>query len=142
MALGALAARGFEAEAFFMDVTLPVHYLMGLALFEGVIDIRLTKLREAGERWYRIPTGFPFNYVLCPNYLCEVLIWLIWGLMLRVDIGVIAIWLWMLPNLCGRAELTHKWYQSVFKGQYPKGRTALIPGVNTPRLLGALIRSV
>jgi hypothetical protein len=63
MAFGALAVCVFEAEALFMDATLPVRYLMGLAraalaVFEGVIDSRITKLREAWERGYRIPRAF------------------------------------------------------------------------------------
>jgi hypothetical protein len=59
MAFGALAVRVFEAEALFMDATLPVRYLMGLALAAlAVFETRITKLREAWERGYRIPRAF------------------------------------------------------------------------------------
>jgi hypothetical protein len=43
-------------------------------------------------------------------------------------------WFWLLPNVYGRAEVTHRWYQRMFKAQYPKNRTAIIPFVNLSKV--------
>jgi hypothetical protein len=57
---------------------------------------------------------------------------LIWGLMFQVDVGVIAIWFWMLPNLCQRAELTHRWYETVFKGSIRREERRSSPASTYP----------
>mmetsp|Transcript_3273 Transcript_3273/g.8093 ORF Transcript_3273/g.8093 Transcript_3273/m.8093 type:complete len:311 (-) Transcript_3273:895-1827(-) len=37
--------------------------------------ILLTNLRKPGETAYKIPRGFLFNFITCPNYTCEILGW-------------------------------------------------------------------
>ena len=42
--------------------------------------IILANLRAPGEKGYKIPTGFLFNYITCANYTCEVAGWLLFSL--------------------------------------------------------------
>lgn len=39
--------------------------------------IILKNLRKPGERGYKIPTGFLFNYITCANYTAEIWGWIL-----------------------------------------------------------------
>lgn len=76
---------------------------------------------------YRIPRGGGFDYVSCPHYLGEIVIYL--GLVVLTGGLVTGPWLvlvWVVANLVLAAGLTHHWYQEHFK-TYPKRRRAIIP---------------
>jgi hypothetical protein len=106
-------------------------YCLFLCLFvlQVFLDSQLARLRVKGDRGYRIPVGFFFDFVSCPSHLCEVLMWVSWGMTFSLDFGIIAIWLWQIPMVWLRAAQTHQWYHRVFKGAYPKRRRAFIPFV-------------
>jgi steroid 5-alpha-reductase/3-oxo-5-alpha-steroid 4-dehydrogenase 1 len=113
-----------------------------LAAVQGWLDYRVARLREPGERGYKVPTAFPFTYVSGPSYLLEVVIWLLWGFTLPLDFGTIAIWLWLLPNVYARAEATHRWYHKIFKGRYPRARTAIVPFVSVSTLFTGVLSTL
>jgi very-long-chain enoyl-CoA reductase len=106
----------------------------GILLFlVGIIGnffhhISLSKLRENGDRvQYKIPRGGMFDFVICPHYLFEILIF--------VGIAFISQTLYAFCfvigttiYLIGRSYATRRWYLSKFD-DFPKNVKALIPFV-------------
>jgi len=90
-------------------------------------DEILLGLRKPGETGYHIPRGGLFEWVSCPNFLGEMIQWLGWALMCW-NIAALAFAIWTISNLLPRALAHHRWYQAHFP-EYPKSRTALIPGL-------------
>lgn len=41
--------------------------------------VQLANLRAPGEKDYKIPRGLLFNFISCPNYTCETLGWILYG---------------------------------------------------------------
>ncbi len=106
-------------------------FILGIVLFTlGTFinresDNILKNLRKDGETGYKIPYGFLYKYVSCPNYLGEMIIWLGWAVMTKSLVGL-AFFLWTIANLLPRALTSHKWYLKTFP-DYPEDRKALIP---------------
>lgn len=90
-------------------------------------DNMLIALRKPGETGYKIPTGFLFSYISCPNHFGEIIEWIGFAVM----IGTLPAWsfpLWTCVNLIPRTLDHHKWYHEKFP-DYPKERRAVIPFV-------------
>lgn len=108
-------------------------FLFGLAIFAvGLVinwrsDAILRALRGPGDSGYKIPRGFLYEWVSCPNYLGEMLEWFGFALMTWSPAGL-AFALYTVANLGPRALANHRWYQEKFP-DYPAHRKALIPGV-------------
>jgi len=106
-------------------------FILGLSIFIiGTIinrysDFILKNLRSQGETGYKIPYGWLYKWVSCPNFLGEIIIWLGWAIMLKSIIGF-GFFAWTIANLIPRAMSTHKWYLNKFP-DYPKDRKAIIP---------------
>lgn len=90
-------------------------------------DAMLADLRQPGESGYRIPRGWLYERISCPNYLGEIVIWLGWALATFSAAGAVFA-LWSMANLIPRALANHRWYHEKFD-DYPAERRALIPGV-------------
>ncbi|MDD3765089.1 MAG: hypothetical protein PHP86_17480 [Nevskiales bacterium] len=88
-------------------------------------DAMLAALRRPGESGYRIPRGWLFERVSCPNYLGEFLIWSGWAIATWSPAGALFL-LWTLSNLVPRALANHRWYRTMF-AEYPPRRRAVIP---------------
>ncbi|KAI9230982.1 MAG: 3-oxo-5-alpha-steroid 4-dehydrogenase-domain-containing protein [Piptocephalis tieghemiana] len=87
--------------------------------------ITLKNLRPPGTRVRRIPYGFGFNLVSCPNYLFETLAWIAYSSMVRtwpawfftgVAFGQMYLW----------AMKKHQAYRKEFS-DYPRNRKPMIP---------------
>lgn len=106
-------------------------FLVGLALFLAgfVVHVRadaiLRGLRAPGESGYRIPRGFLFGRVSCPNYLGEIVQWSGWALLTWSWPGF-SFALWTVANLAPRARSHHRWYRERFP-HYPPERAAVFP---------------
>ena len=107
-------------------------FLFGAALFLAgfVINIWadnvLLNLRTSKEdRSYKIPHGFLYEYVTCPNYFGEIMEWLGWAIMTNSSAGF-AFFVFTLANLAPRAKANQEWYLKKFS-DYPHSRKALIP---------------
>ena len=90
---------------------------------------------------YAIPHGWLYDYVSCPNYLCEWVEWFGFALaaaplpLVTSQLGFFATihppWIFLLAEvllMSPRALKTHQWYKNKFP-DYPKDRTAVIPYV-------------
>lgn len=98
IALSAMLFNSVNASAigyYLSKITIyPAHYFLqwnfsiGLILFIAGFCINyksddiLIKLRKPGETGYKIPQGFLFKYISCPNHFGEMLEWL--GFMLLI----------------------------------------------------------
>lgn len=106
-------------------------FLAGLSLFLAgfFVNLRsdqiLRNLRGPGETGYKIPRGFLFDRVSCPNYLGEMMEWFGWALM-TWSLPGLAFALYTVANLGPRALANHRWYLDKFP-DYPKERRALLP---------------
>ncbi len=76
---------------------------------------------------YFIPRGGFFEFVSCPHYLMEVIIYV--GLALvagPTDTHILSMVCFVTLNLSFTARETHSWYRKKFK-KYPRNRKAMIP---------------
>ncbi len=106
-------------------------FLFGLIVFiTGAIinltaDTSLIHLRKAAESGYRIPYGWLFRWISCPNHLGEMLEWLGFALLCR-NLPAWSFFIWTVANLLPRAMAHHRWYREKFP-EYPAQRKAVIP---------------
>lgn len=108
-----------------------VFFALGILLFIGGFlinnkaDNMLIKLRDGNETDYKIPRGFLFNYISCPNLFGEMIEWIGFAMMgFSLPALSFAVWTW--ANLLPRAWAHHKWYQQKFN-DYPCERKAVLP---------------
>lgn len=90
-------------------------------------DAMLRNLREPGETGYKIPRGWLYERISCPNYFGELVTWLGWAIA-SWSLAGLAFFLFTFANLGPRAIANHKWYREKFP-DYPAGRKALVPFV-------------
>eukprot|EP00761_Pharyngomonas_kirbyi_P012315 gb/GECH01012342.1/.p1 GENE.gb/GECH01012342.1/~~gb/GECH01012342.1/.p1 ORF type:complete len:304 (+),score=39.89 gb/GECH01012342.1/:1-912(+) len=113
-----------------------MHYI-GLGIFvvgetcNLICHLMLRNLRPAGSKVRKIPRGFLFEYVSCPNYTAEISSWIGFTLMtsslpaaLFTLAGCLPMTQWALKK--------HKNYRKEFDGKegrelYPQNRRAIIP---------------
>lgn len=88
-------------------------------------DQMLANLRKPGEKGYKIPRGWLFEYVVNPNYFGEILEWLGWAIA-SWSIGGLAFAVYTFANLAPRAVSNLAWYRETFD-DFPSGRKAVIP---------------
>mmetsp|Transcript_27981 Transcript_27981/g.56165 ORF Transcript_27981/g.56165 Transcript_27981/m.56165 type:complete len:337 (+) Transcript_27981:26-1036(+) len=94
---------------------------------------------------YRIPKGGWFDFVSCPHYLAEIMIYFMLAVLIQIqtdtamvqdeESGILyqihaqkhfIVLIWVSTNLSISAEKTHAWYISTFGKAYPR-RKRLIP---------------
>ena len=106
-------------------------FIAGVILFfTGLVinwsaDNRLIHLRAPGETGYKIPRGWLFNYISCPNLLGELMEWGGFAL-LCWNLPALCFFIWSAANLLPRAMAHHQWYKNEFT-DYPAERKAVIP---------------
>jgi hypothetical protein len=108
-------------------------FVLGTALFLAGFavnykaDLMLIGLREPGESGYRVPRGWLYEYVACPNYLGEIAEWC--GFAIATwSLPGLAFALFTAANIGPRAFSNRRWYREEFP-DYPSERKALIPFV-------------
>lgn len=88
-------------------------------------DAMLIALRRPGETGYKIPQGWLFKYISCPNLFGETLEWAGFAL-LCWNLPAFTFFIWTAANLIPRALSHHRWYKEKFT-DYPKERKAIVP---------------
>lgn len=112
---------------------LSLHFMVGILTFTGGFllhvhsDRIIRKLRQPGERTYRIPHGGMFRWVSSPHYLGEIIQWTGWAILIWSPAGI-AFALFTFCNLAPRAISNHRWYRERF-ADYPAGRRIMVPGL-------------
>jgi 3-oxo-5-alpha-steroid 4-dehydrogenase 1 len=107
------------------------HFIGGAILFfvgMGInwrADHMLINLRKEGETGYKIPKGFLFDYITCPNLFGEIIEWGGFALM-AWNLPALTFIVWTFANLVPRAKNHHDWYLSHFE-DYPKERKIVFP---------------
>jgi len=107
------------------------NFILGLFIFiagflaNQISDTILIHLRKPGEVGYKIPRGFLFEYVSCPNHLSEIVQWFGFAMM-AWNYPASIFFIWTLANLLPRSSKHHRWYRNYFEN-YPKKRKALVP---------------
>jgi hypothetical protein len=113
--------ENFTSWNFFSGLIL---FLAG-ALINLKSDHTLIQLRKPGEAGYKIPRGFLFEYISCPNHFGELLQWGGFALM-AWNFPAFTFFLWTAANLIPRALDHHRWYLTNFS-DYPARRKAILP---------------
>lgn len=111
----------FSHPLFFVGITL---FFIG-AIINNVSDHILINLRKPNETGYKIPHGFLYRYVSCPNFLGEMVQWTGFAIM-AWNLPALTFCVWTIANVLPRALKHHKWYKERFE-EYPKERKAVIP---------------
>ncbi len=88
-------------------------------------DHLLIHLRKPGEKGYKIPKGFLFDYISSPNLFGEILEWIGFAIM-AWNLPALTFAIWTYANLVPRAKNHHDWYCQKFP-EYPKARKVLFP---------------
>ena len=106
-------------------------FIVGTILFISGMYINdksdkiLLSLRKPGEKGYKIPQGFLFRYISCPNHFGEIIEWTGFAI-LSWNIASLSFAIWTFANLAPRSMAHHKWYKTKFE-DYPKNRKAVLP---------------
>lgn len=121
--LGKYQAQWLEDPRFIAGVLI---FLAGFAVNYRA-DGMLIALRPPGETGYRVPRGWLYEYVACPNYFGEIVEW--FGFALATwSLPGLAFALFTAANIGPRAFSNRRWYRRTFP-DYPADRKALIPFV-------------
>lgn len=113
----------------------PILLYTGLALFTFGqlanlnVHLTLSNLRKNGSTERKIPTGFGFGLVTCPNYLFEVIAWLgvylvsslSWSVLLFIVVGAGTMMKW--------ASGKERRYRREFGDKYKRKRYVMLPGI-------------
>ncbi len=124
---------GYVGGNFSSEHFTSIPFIIGLGLFvigfliNNISDNILLNLRKPGETGYKIPKGFLFNYISCPNHFGEIVEWIGFALM-TLSPAALSFAVWTFANLAPRAIHHHQWYLKTFS-DYPKNRKAFIPFV-------------
>ena len=107
---------------------------LGLTLFliasyiQHRVHVTFAKNRRTEKGEYPIPNGYwPFDYLSCPNYLAEMVIYLAFLLISHRSWCMLCLSIWVLANQSLAALLAHRWYLQQYGSLYPSNRRAFIP---------------
>lgn len=120
-------------ETYGPDSFFSLNFFIGISLFmigfyiNQKSDYILIHLRKPGETGYKIPKGFLFDYISCPNLFGELTQWTGFAIM-AWNFPALTFLVWTYANLIPRAIGHHKWYKQNFKA-YPLKRKAVLPGI-------------
>ena len=74
---------------------------------------------------YKIPKGFLYKYISCPNYFGEIIEWFGFALM-TLSFPALIFFIWTISNLVPREIATHRWYKNKFD-DYPTEKKIIFP---------------
>lgn len=106
-------------------------FIAGLLLFIGgaavntISDHILITLRKPDETGYKIPYGFLYRYISCPNFFGEMVQWTGFAVM-AWNLPALSFCIWTIANVLPRALKHHQWYKEQF-ANYPTERRAVFP---------------
>ncbi|KAG5924576.1 hypothetical protein E4U42_004610 [Claviceps africana] len=112
----------------------PLVDLVGFSLYlfsetgNALVHLYLSSLRSRGGTERKIPSGYGFALVTCPNYMYEILAWVgiivasrDWTVALFISIGAAQMYTW--------AKGKEAAYRKEFPDKYKKKRFVILPGL-------------
>jgi len=124
-----LAFSAYHPNAFFVKDQNLIYAAVAVWIFAELSNLTthiiLSNLRPAGSTERKIPKGYGFNWVSCPNYFFEILGWaavtalvpnIFSGIFLVA--GAVQMWFWAVKK--------HIQYKKDFGAQYPR-RKVMVP---------------
>jgi 3-oxo-5-alpha-steroid 4-dehydrogenase 3 / polyprenol reductase len=90
--------------------------------------LRSSKSTNVSLSSYSIPRGLNFEYVSCPHYTAEIVMYFSLASMTSWCPAMSALCIFVLFELAFSSRIQHEWYQEKFI-DYPRERRALIPFV-------------
>ncbi|KAM0455881.1 hypothetical protein ACHAPV_002974 [Trichoderma viride] len=110
-----------------VDAAGTVLYLFG-EISNALVHLYLSSLRSSGGTERKIPHGYGFSLVTCPNYMYEILAWAgiiiasrDWSVALFITIGAVQMFVW--------AKGKERAYRKEFGDKYKKKRFVILPGL-------------
>ena len=130
--LNAIALGYLGSQYTYAWLSYPIFWIGATFFVLGwLINVRsdevLLKLRNPGETDYLIPRGGLFEWISCPNFLGEMILWSGWAIMCW-NLAALSFAIWTVANLLPRALAHHRWYRKTFV-DYPANRKAIFPGM-------------
>jgi very-long-chain enoyl-CoA reductase len=107
---------------------------VGVALYvfaelnNAMVHLHLASLRSTGGTERKIPIGFNFSLVTCPNYMYEILAWL-GVIIVSRNWAVCVFWLVSVAQMCTWAKGKEYAYRKEFGDKYKKKRYVMLPGI-------------
>ncbi|KAK5997985.1 putative enoyl reductase [Cladobotryum mycophilum] len=116
-----------KADQPIVDAVGTALYLFG-EIGNALVHLYLSTLRSSGGTERKIPFGYGFGLVTCPNYMYEVLSWVgiitasrDWSVILFIAIGAAQMYVW--------AKGKERAYRQEFGDKYKKKRYVMLPGL-------------
>ena len=114
-----------DLESWHVMVGFPVFCM---AMFCNLIcHVQLKYLRHQGTNNVGLPRGFLFEYVDCPHYLCEIVMWAAFNVVTGFTPAGIAFCVLGAIIMAINAKSKHVAYKKKFRARYPRNRKILIP---------------
>ena len=85
------------------------------------------KRNQGKSKTYKVPRGFLFEFVCCPHYLCEVMVYLCLWLMNPASMEMFLIFVWVLSNHIVVADFQFEFYQRRATTSLPPHWKRLVP---------------
>ena len=99
-----------------------------LAMFCNLVcHVQLKYLRPVGTNKVGLPRGFLFEYVDCPNYFCEIVMWVGFNIVTGFTPAGIAFCVFGAIYMTMAATTKHAQYKKTFKNKYPRFRKIIFP---------------
>jgi very-long-chain enoyl-CoA reductase len=105
-----------------------VCYTVG-ELWNLYTHLKLSSLRSSGGTERRIPSGFGFDLVTCPNYLAETISWIGMYLVSGLSYSVLLFVIVSVGQMMPWATKKENRYRKEFGDKYKKKRYAMLPGI-------------
>ncbi|ROT43741.1 hypothetical protein SODALDRAFT_268455 [Sodiomyces alkalinus F11] len=122
----AAAADGHDTSQLLAAVGTAI-YLFG-EVSNAVVHLNLAGLRSPGGTERKVPRGYGFSLVTCPNYMFEILSWVgviialqSWSTAVFIFFGAAQMYVW--------AKGKERAYRKEFPDTYKKKRFVLLPGL-------------
>jgi 3-oxo-5-alpha-steroid 4-dehydrogenase 3 len=127
-----------DPDAIFMDRLMqPVNLIVlasGFLLFiyssyhQHQCNNILAEIKRSNDFQYAIPQGDWFEFVICPHYAAEILLYFSFVMMTSGrNYTIWIIFIWVSINQSISAKMTSDWYQNKFRDCGPVARYKLVP---------------
>lgn len=99
-----------------------------MAMFCNMIcHVQLKYLRPKGTNKVGLPRGFLFEYVDCPNYFCEIMMWVAFNVVTGFTVAGVTFCVFGAVYMTMAAKARHAQYKKIYRNKYPRFRKIIFP---------------